>query len=73
MCGYWGDIFILFGWPLASQKYLFYLISVGQTFLNCITNESQLYKIRGIYLIVLLRSIFAPFIGLLYITNYYAT
>ena len=68
-----GDYLVLFGWPLASQKYLFYLISVGQTFLNCITNESQLYKIRGIYLIVLLRAIFAPFIGLLYLTNYYAT
>ena len=68
-----GDYFGLFGWPLAGQKYLFYLISVAQTFLNCAPNEPQLYKIRAIYLIVLLRYIFVVCIGLLYVTNYYAT
>ena len=68
-----GIILVGCSWPSGLQKYLFQLISIGQTFLNRVPNEPQLYKIRGIYLIVLLRSIFAPFIGLLYLTNYYAT
>jgi len=55
------------------QKYLFYLISIGQTFFIMLANMPQLYKISGIYFVVLLRSIFVSCIELLYLTNYYAT